>query len=96
MFGGLPDGSAIIRRGEFLTVANIRNIESESSLGDESIYSVYRTVNTRLILELDTADGNYAVQRTMPSRISVEDRDAKEMRERIQKVTEQAKKIGLF
>ena len=95
MFGGLPDGSVILRRGDSLTVANVRNVESDSSYG-EYFYSPYRTTNTRLILELETGDGNYAVQRIMPRRINADERDVKEMREHIQKVTEQAKKIGLF
>ena len=101
MFAGLPAGSAIIRDKDSIVVVNVADARIDEAYEEDGGHFnafAHWPVRRQLICNINTrADSDaYSVRHTIPRSISADGRDVKEMREHIQKVTEQAKKIGLF
>ena len=101
VFAGLPAGSAIIRDKDSIVVVNVADARIDEAYEDGSGFFNALSpwpVRRQLICNINTRTESeaYSVRHTVPRSFSADERDVEEMRKHIQKVTEQAKKIGLF
>ena len=86
MFAGLPEGAAIVRKGNSLLVANVRQVEVESAhewgMSDQKMVCY---------LKWDAAFHNHMVEHTLPDKVQVACADMDEAMRLFKKAQEELK-----